>query len=609
MEHEAHSGGHNKRHFYIAVGVWVALILIGGYAGFYDRTKADLSVPHPLLHYRLEVLYKTLKLFVLHGEGFPEHVPWYLELARFLAPLGELAAVLLGIAAFLSFDTGRRWLVSNFGSHHVVICGLGEKGLQLVRDFQKKPGFHGKAISRVLVIEKDETNPYIPLCNQLGAVVLVGDASKRETLRDARVHRAQRLIAVCGEDGTNVEIAFAAEKILAEKGVASRLPCHVHIVDPQLRVVFQRHRLLVGGRGHLKAFIFNVAENSARLLLRDHFLDYRLPITASEDPRQAHLVIVGFGKTGESVAVEALRLTHFPNHQPLRFSVIDKDAFRARERFLLRYESFPDFCDLQFFENCADSPAVVAQIKSWCEQPDSMVTIVVCCGDDAFNLSYGLTLLQSLRRQGIPIFVCLTTEAGLGKTVSDLKAGSERSSQIAAFGKFEDSCSVEVVVNDRLNSLARKIHEKFTSSRKLEGRDEEHPSIADWDELDADLQFSNAQQAAHIPMKLRAIHCYLAPKNSAPLPGQLADDVVTQISPCDVETLAPLEHRRWWVERALSGWTPGDNEDYVERTHPDMVPWEKLTPKVKKYDVEFVKRIPAMLEDAEMLVRRSPKQV
>jgi hypothetical protein len=130
-----------------------------------------------------------------------------------------------------------------------------------------------------------------------------------------------------------------------------------------------------------------------------------------------------------------------------------------------------------------------------------------------------------------------------------------------------------------------------------------------WDELDADLQFSNSQQAAHIAMKLRAINCYLAPKNGAPPSGQLAEDIVNHMSPSDVETLAPLEHRRWWVERALSGWQQGNTTDYVGRTHPDMKPWGKLTPEVKKYDVEFVQRIPAMLKDAEMLIRRTPKQV
>jgi voltage-gated potassium channel Kch len=459
----------------------------------------------------------------------------------------------------------------------------------------------------VLIIEKDEGNPYIPLCNELGAVVLVGDASKPETLQSARLHKAQRLIAVCGEDGTNVEIAFAAEEVLAAKNAASRLPCHVHMVDPQLRVVFQRHRLLTGQSGRLKVFIFNVAENSARLLLSRHFLDHRLPITTSEDPRQAHLIIVGFGQMGESIAVEALRLAHFPNHKKLRFSVIDKDADRARDRFLLRYESFPDFCDLQFLEAYADSPAIVEQIKSWCEQRDSIVTMVVCCGEDSFNLSYGLTLLQSLRHQGIPIFVRLTTATGLAKTVSDAKADSERWGQVAAFGKLEDSCSVDVVVHDKINSLARKIHERFARSRKSEGRDEENPSVVGWDELDADLQFSNSQQAAHIAMKVRAINCYLAPKNGAPPSGQLAEDIVNQMSPSDVETLAPLEHRRWWVERALSGWRQGNTTDYVGRTHPDMKPWGKLTPEVKKYDVEFVQRIPAMLKDAEMLIRRTPK--
>ena len=48
-----------------------------------------------------------------------------------------------------------------------IICGVGRKGLQLVRDFRA----HGEC---VVAMDSDEHNPHLDICQQLGAVVLTG---------------------------------------------------------------------------------------------------------------------------------------------------------------------------------------------------------------------------------------------------------------------------------------------------------------------------------------------------------------------------------------------------------------------------------------------------
>lgn len=53
-----------------------------------------------------------------------------------------------------------------FLKDHVVICGLGRKGCQLVRDFHE----HG---DRVVVIERDEGNDGLSTCREDGVIVLL----------------------------------------------------------------------------------------------------------------------------------------------------------------------------------------------------------------------------------------------------------------------------------------------------------------------------------------------------------------------------------------------------------------------------------------------------
>jgi hypothetical protein len=53
----------------------------------------------------------------------------------------------------------------------------------------------------------------------------------------------------------------------------------------------------------LRVNLFNIFENSARLLLRHHPLDY-VRIT-EQDARTAQIVVVGFGRMGEAVLIRA----------------------------------------------------------------------------------------------------------------------------------------------------------------------------------------------------------------------------------------------------------------------------------------------------------------
>ena len=64
---------------------------------------------------------------------------------------------------------------------------------------------------QVVVIEQEQGNDLLELCKDLGAIVLIGNATDDDLLRTARVYRARQLICVCGDDGINAEIAMNAE--------------------------------------------------------------------------------------------------------------------------------------------------------------------------------------------------------------------------------------------------------------------------------------------------------------------------------------------------------------------------------------------------------------
>jgi hypothetical protein len=569
------------------VVAWIASVLILGFIGYWKLGCDDCTFWNRI--------YFSLQLLFLHAPEKPTNGP--IQIARFLAPGGEIIGLVLGIAAAAIVWTDSFLRYSLKYRQHIVVCGLGRKGLQLVRDFRHQR-------KAVLVIERDKNNPFVELCDQLGAVLMIGDATKKETLHKAYLRETEFLIAACGDDGSNIDIAMRASQIASEQHRAAKLVCYVHIVDTELRELLRQQKLMAAKSG-AEIRIFNVFENSARMLLRNYHLDHKRPITDENDPRQAHLVIFGFGRMGESVFLQATKLGHFPNGKKLRVTVIDQHAHAKRNRFQIRYPAFPALCDgddrtssshePDFIESVAESPAIFEQAKKWCEERDALVTCVVAFDNDSHSMSFALSLWNQLKPYHCPILVRVASGAGLSQLLDDVK-NSVGESGIQGFGKIEDASSAGVVIDDQLNSFARRIHADFIDRRRRGGRDPKDPSMKSWDELDPDLKESNWQQAEHIPFKLRAIHCE----------GYWLDDFVPhrdevsrKLNASDdrnVVKVAKMEHRRWFAERSLAGWKRGEKKDVVGRTHPDLKPWEELSDSVRQYDFDAVKLIPQLLE-------------
>jgi hypothetical protein len=211
--------------------MWVLAIALGciGFAKYFASTGETRSV--------WDILYVTLQLFTLESGALSGPVGWELQAARFLAPL---LAVYTAIQAAASiFREQIQMLRMRFLKDHIVICGLGRKGYLLSRAFRSRG-------ERVIVIEQDTDNDLLIQCRRDGIVVLLGNATDSTLLRQARVDRAKYAICVCGNDGTNAEIAALVHKLVSSrKGKA--LSCLVHMYDLRLYNLVREREMAMGG--------------------------------------------------------------------------------------------------------------------------------------------------------------------------------------------------------------------------------------------------------------------------------------------------------------------------------------------------------------------------
>jgi hypothetical protein len=503
---------------------------------------------------------------------------WQLEVARFLAPA---VAAYAAVAAFVAiFRDQLRMFRLSFSRQHVVICGLGRKGLALACDFKRRG-------DRVVVIERDEANKAIATCRELGIITLIADATEMPVLKKARIATARHLIALCGDDGANAEIAILAYQLLQVR--QRRLPrtvrCLVHIVEPQLCALFAQHRVFADFSDCLDATIFNAYQNSARRLLEEHPPDRGLIVRG--DSRTIHVIVIGFGRMGQSVALQVAKTGHYANGKQARVTVIDRDAHSRRRRFYSQYPQFDRVCSAEFIEGKVEDSELIEKVAIWGSDPESVVTVVVAVDGDGHALSCALNILSRLPDRNVPIVVRMSDDAGLASLLDVAVNPSHPLVAVYPFGMPSVACTRRLLINEELDLLAKAIHEQYVQQRRRAGGSVDDPSILTWEQLDADLKESNRQQADHVRVKLRAIGCYTSSRDESCL-------AVSEFSDEEVETLARMEHARWTAERSLAGWRLGP-KDIRRKTSPYLVDWQELSDDVREYDRQAVRQIPDLL--------------
>ena len=461
---------HDYRWFAIG-GLWVVALGLG-YVGFarYFAALGETRSPWDLF-------YLSLQLFTLESGSVSGPKGWELELARLVAPA---VAAYTAVQALAVIFYDRLLLVRvRFMKDHVAICGLGRKGYLLAQGFRQRG-------DQVVVIEQDEDNSFLKPCRDQGAVILIADATERDALRRAGVQRASFLVAAGGDDGVNAEIAVHGRELAGARD-GTPLTCLVHIVDPLLCGLLGERELETHSPGSYRLVFFNTFDLGARAVL-DEYPPFGE--TGQVPGTPPHLLVVGLGSMGRSLVVHAARrwreshrgepsaterhdviLSGSEGQSPgqgqqqseesrLRITVVDREAEHKTETLYLRYPQLSEICEL------IPAPMDI----HWPEfhrarflfDPDgrcAVTAVYVCLDNEALGLAAGLTLLQRLREQEIPIVVRMATEAGLATLLRGAEGDGGSFANLHGFALLDRTCQPDLLLGGTHEVSARAIHE------------------------------------------------------------------------------------------------------------------------------------------------------
>ena len=524
----------------LVVAAGLAVIVLGTIG--YSRRHAEFGF--------WDSFYRAFGLFGLAGNEEPP-VPWELNVARILGPLVFGFAALTALLALFRQEA-RLLSIRLFARHHVVVAGLGEKGFRVATALQEE-GW------RVIVVERSPEAMRAPGARERGITVLHGDATDPEMLRRAQTGRAAHIVAVCGDDGTNVDVAVAAEQLASERR-SGVLTAHAHVQDTALWALLSS-AAIGSEQPTFRLDFFNVFAEAARTLVARH------------PPTGDHVVVHGLDGIGEHLVLRIAAEWRVRDHgagDRLAITLAGPGAAGHVARLRSAHPQLDAVADLR---------------TEWPEPPSQAY---VCLADEIAALAVALELRA--RAPGAEVVVAVADdESGVARALS---AEGRAVGGITPFGVFNRALTGDVLRNALTEVLAQAKHDEYVRAEERRGRTaSDNPSLCPWDELHEALKESNRRFADGISAKLAATGCVIVP---APLDDPREPSFA--FTDAEVEELAIAEHDRWVADLRRDGWRPTTGPKDAERKlHPLLVPWDQLSEDDKDRDRDPVREIPAMV--------------
>lgn len=556
----------------IIVSAGVAFVLgIVGYAE-YHATQADGSAERSLFG----LAYDSLRL-LLGDVSASENLPKALQMARLFAFVAWGAAAVKGL--FILARKRVELMRCRLFRNHAIVCGLGRQGFQLVSDLAAQ----GIA---VIAIELDQDNAQIARVRAAGVPVLIGSATDTRMLTDASVKRARFVFAVAGDDKVNIEIATKAfECREAGGGSGSIQLCAASLEDPEVSELFSGRPLFRDPTDDFDAHIFDINRLAARTLLDRYPPDRFQKVHGPNDP-PASIVIFGTEMLAQEVVIQIARMGHYGNRKKPIVQLIVSEEESLSKAVERRRPQLSEFVDLEIhstdFELLLTSDDALEEVVSR-HQP----SVVYTCLSSAVA---SLRLAAGLQRVGTTdrakVVVCTAHRSDFALLAPDPKdsAGSD----YVLFDVMRETCTLENIMREGLDDLARAIHEDYVARQtKLGYSAETNRALTHWRALPELLRDANRHQADYLAVKLRVLG-YDPPATVPPSELPLTDQ--------QLELVAELEHRRWLAEKKLAGWryTSGA-KDAAKRLAPTIIGWEALTEEEKEKDRDTARELPRLV--------------
>jgi hypothetical protein len=609
------------RHEWALIGLLaVGTFLVGcfGYAQVFDWG------PGATEHTFWDLIYASLQLFIFEATDATAGWPLHLQIARALAPLIVLYSAALAVWSKVDEQVALYKLLLR-KRRFVVVCGIGETGFRIAKDYCFN------SAKRVVVIDQNPLNALAAELAGYGAIFVCGNAMDPLVLIRAQVVYAKEIFLCTSDDKVNIAIAKTAERLtrslgereirrmeriaeknepqIGEEPPSLALRCFVCVDTPDIFEVFKKHSFFEVNSTRFSIRLFNRRETIARNIFRVCAPDlYYRPNTPEDAPM--HILLIGFEALVRELILQVALTAHYADLRRARVTVLCREYSEdSVERFLYRFPQLREVIDIDFV---LEDPMTISEEKWDSLQSECAFRVCYVAMHNDVEGILSARRLNRLRRlmqcEPLNFVVCLNQQNTLAEIIDDdfLPVEEDKSAlpefePIEYFETLDYTLSINVVVNEELDLMARALHYAYLRAQAARGEDSTfNASVAPWSELPVHKKKANQHAAAHMDVKLRIGGCRARPLKAPEPEVRFPPDEET------LEKLAELEHRRWMADKFLAGYSYGDVRDEDRMLHPDLIPWEALSESDRDKDRDNIRAMAGLLATVDRKICRLP---
>lgn len=561
------------------------LVLLGGLAVIV-LTWTGLGQHYPQINewlYMPERLYRTLRTLMgsdpVSSSLPPENLPWQLTLVKIVVTLALLAGMYrIAQKLFVEYYTQVKLL---FRRNQVLVVGINQKGKALLDDLKRSHKLTGVAIE----INAEHCNA--GTLRRDGHLVVFGDGAQRMVLQDAGIRTARFMICFLDEEQTTINVVQALHQITEKHPGKYQVRCFLHIGNAKVSSMLQQSDYFEDEKQKgIDLRFFNHHQMIARQFFSRFPYEYA---QAMRDPAAIfRLVVFGTGDTAKALLVQALQVMHTTSPTSPEIIVCGTEAALAGRQLAAEYPGAAMVASIRYVEFDGAFDHILNEFVI--DTPADMIPVVIAAFDqDSANLKMSLEMLHATPGASFRVFALNYHNDGLNAL---LKSRQNRLNRLTFFGSLESVCQIELITQEKLDTVARAIHDDYLQQlRPQAGQVSESEAYKQsWDTLNEQARDANRAQADHIPYKLAM--CGKLPLTDKK--GTAGAGAVSFTSD-EVEMLARVEHTRWLAQRYLAGWRYGVHRDDRRRLHPCMVDWATLPESERQKDRDVILRIPQLV--------------
>jgi len=309
-------------------------------------------------------VYESTRAILLDMESHGDDFNVFIGIARLAAVVLVTVVATQAISRLFqdSLSGLRLWFR---GKRNVFVGGLGRIGFQLATDYAKQ----GKL---VVVEELDEPNYWTKAAEFAGAIVLKGDVTYVDSLREHIFRDPETIHLVTGNDLANINALANVQALrlehLTQKGkLLGACKCFVHIEDSGLHRSLKRCLIESACQTDhsLRIHIFNIYHETACQLIFDKLT----PLRPRERDEVALYIVFGFAQMGTAMIKELAEYAHFENQKRSRILVLTPNAKDECDRCMSQWERLsphfvhPDLSSVRFNPECDEWTSQAARPK------------------------------------------------------------------------------------------------------------------------------------------------------------------------------------------------------------------------------------------------------